>query len=365
MTLGTSCLARPRTFVIAEAGVNHNGSLNRALELVEVAARAGADAVKFQTFKAEALVSRHARKADYQARNTGDAGAQLEMLRALELSREEHVVLRDRCRVAGIAFMSTAFDLDSLRFLAGLDPPAIKVSSGDVTAAPLLLEIGRLDRPVILSTGMCDLPEIERALGVLAYGLLRGQVPSREAFASAYGSEEGRAVLRKRVTLLHCVTDYPASVDDIHLQAMRVMRSAFGLPVGYSDHTEGTAVALAAVALGATVIEKHFTLDRGLPGPDHAASLEPDELSRMVADIRTVERSLGEARKEPSAAELPNRTVARRSLVAATAIRCGELFTHENLSVKRPGDGRDPLDYWLLIGQPASRDYAADELIDP
>lgn len=359
-------MPKPRVFVIAEAGVNHNGSLDLALQLVEAAARAGADAVKFQTFKADQLVSSRARKAEYQVQNTGEAGNQLEMLRRLELSPEAHRALAARCTEVRIAFMSTAFDIESLRFLATLKMPAVKIASGDVTAAPLVLEAARLGRPLIVSTGMCTLEEIREALGVIAYGLIGGgHRPSRAAFAEAYASDTGRAALVEKVTLLHCVTEYPAPFADVHLRAMELLRNTFGLRVGYSDHTVGTSIALAAVARGATVLEKHFTLDRALPGPDHRASLEPDELVRLVREVREIEAALGMERKGPTPSEIPNRLVARRSLVAAKPIARGEAFTDRNLAVKRPGGGLAPIAYWEMLGRPASRDYAADDLIEP
>jgi N-acetylneuraminate synthase len=358
--------AREKTFVIAEAGVNHNGSLERALELVEVAAMAGVDAVKFQTFRAARLASSGARKAEYQITTTGADEDQLSMLRSLELSYQAHHVLAERCAQLGVSFMSTAFDLDSLRFLARFDMPATNIPSGDVTAAPLVLEAARIGRPILLSTGMCTLEEIEEALAVIAFGLTRhAEQPSRNSFAKAYASPDGRRAVAETVTLLHCVTEYPAALGDVNLRAMEVMRERFGLPVGYSDHTLGTSVALAAVALGARVIEKHFTLDRNLPGPDHRASLEPQELADLVRGIREVEIALGKSRKEPSAAELNNRLVARRSVVASRAIERGEPFSAENLDIKRPGVGRSPIEYWELLGTAAARDYAVDEVIEP
>lgn len=355
-----------RVFVIAEAGVNHNGSLDLAFQLVESAARAGADAVKFQTFKADQLVSVRARKADYQVQNTGEAGSQLEMLRRLELSPEAHRALAGRCKELRIAFMSTAFDIESLRFLATLEMPAVKIPSGDVTSAPLVLEAARLGRPLIVSTGMCTLDEIREALGVIAYGLIGGaHRPSRAVFAEAYVSDAGQAALVEKVTLLHCVTEYPAPFAEVHLRAMELLRKTFGLRVGYSDHTVGTSIALAAVARGATVLEKHFTLDRGLPGPDHKASLEPDELVRLVREVREIEEALGMEQKMPTPSEISNRLVARRSLVAAKPIARGEAFTDHNLAVKRPGGGLAPIAYWEMLGRPANRDYAADDLIEP
>lgn len=354
-----------RVLVIAEAGVNHNGSRDLALRLVDAAADAGADIVKFQTFKAKELVTAEAPRAAYQARNTGDGGSQLEMLRRLELSVEDHQALVDRCKERGIAFMSTAFDVASLQFLATLDMPAIKVPSGDVTAAPLLLEAARLRRPIIMSTGMCTLGDVERALGVIAFGLLYNETPGSEAdCAEAYASETGRAALERTVTLLHCSTEYPAPPASVNLRAMETLSQAFGLRVGYSDHTEGVDVSVAAVALGAVVIEKHFTLDRALPGPDHAASLEPDEVRQLVTGVRRVEAALGSSLKAPSAQELATARVARRSVVAARAIRCGETLSLDMLNVKRPGTGVSPFQIWDLVGRKALRDFALDELVE-
>ncbi len=352
-------------FVIAEAGVNHNGSLARALQLIDVAAEAGADAVKFQTFKANRLATAHAQKADYQVANTHEVGNQLDMLSKLELSLQDHAELVQRCRARGIHFMSTAFDKDSLAHLATLGMPALKIPSGDINCGPLLLQAARLNMPLIVSTGMCTLSDIEDALGVIAFGMTQGGTPKgREDLLAAYCSASGRAALRQRVSLLHCVTQYPAPPAAVNLRAMHTMATAFGLPVGYSDHTLGIEVALAAVALGATTIEKHFTLDRGLPGPDHAASLEPAELRQMVVGIRTVEQALGAPQKLPAATEMTNRSVARRSIVAARPIRQGEVFTAASFEMKRPGTGLSPLDAWGLVGQHARRDFAVDELIE-
>lgn len=354
------------TLFIAEAGVNHNGSLETALRLVDVAADAGADIVKFQTFKAEQLVTAGARKAAYQVANTGEDGGQLEMLRRLELSPADHHALRERCRERGIGFMSTAFDAASLDFLATLDMPAVKIPSGDITHAPMLLQAARLGRPLIVSTGMSTLADIEAALGVIAFGLTRsGEPRGRADFEAARCSAQGQAALRERVTLLHCTTQYPAPPAAVNLRAMDTMAQAFGLPVGYSDHTAGIEVAIAAVARGACMIEKHFTLDRGLPGPDHAASLEPAELAQLVEAIRIVEQALGGSSKMPAEAELGNRGVARRSLVAARPIVRGEALSMSALACKRPGTGVSPLELWDRLGRQAARDYAEDELLDP
>jgi N-acetylneuraminate synthase len=355
-----------RTLFIAEAGVNHNGSLELALKLVDAAAAAGADVVKFQTFKAQHLVTAQARKADYQAINTGEGGGQMEMLRKLELAHADHHLLLARCREHGIGFMSTAFDSESLAFLGTLDMPAVKIPSGDITHAPMLLQAARLGRPLIVSTGMSTLADIETALGVIAFALTRSNSPSSRAdFEAARSSAEGQAALLDCVTLLHCVTEYPAPPVSVNLRAMDTMAQAFGLPVGYSDHTAGAAVSLAAVARGATVIEKHFTLDRSLPGPDHAASLEPGELRSLVADIRIIEEALGSRRKGPAAVEIGNRTVARRSIVAARAIAQGERLTLDALAFKRPGTGLPPTEAWDLLGRLAGRAYQPDDLILP
>lgn len=354
-----------RVFIIAEAGVNHNGSVELALGLVEAAAASGADAVKFQTFRADRLVSARARKAGYQAANTDDADdGQLGMLRQLELSDAAHDTIFARCRELGIAFMSTAFDSESLKLVARFDVPAIKLGSGDVTAAPLVLEAARLRRKLLLSTGMCTLADIEEALGVIAFGLLGEQGPGKDAFAAAYASDAGQEALRGVVTLLHCSTEYPAAFADVHLRAMDTLRQAFGLPVGYSDHTPGIAVSLAAVARGATVIEKHFTLDKNLAGPDHRASLAPAELTSLVEGVRQVEDALGDVVKRPTEAELRNRPVVRRGVVAARAIRQGERFTEQSLGIKRPCAGAAPIQFWDLIGTVAKRDYAPDDPVD-
>lgn len=354
----------PKTLVIAEAGVNHNGSVERALQLVEVAAAAGADAVKFQTFRAQALVTRGAPKAEYQTANTGEADSQFEMLRRLELDPQAHVRLRDRCRELGIAFMSTPFDLESLYFLAAeIGVSSIKLSSGDVTNGPLLLATARTGLPVILSTGMSTLAEVEEALAVLAFGYgVKAGLPSRVGLRVAYSGDAGQRLLRERVTLLHCTTEYPAPFDQVNLRAMATLAAAFGLPTGLSDHTPGIAVAVAAVARGACVVEKHFTLDRTLPGPDHLASLEPSELNDLVRSVRQVEAALGEAIKRPAAAELKNLAVARRGLVAIRALGKGEQFSADNLGVKR-GGGDSPMDYWDWLGRTAGKDYAADEAV--
>ena len=355
------------TYIIAEAGVNHNGDLNLARQLIDVAADAGADAVKFQTFRAEQLVSRNAPKAEYQTRTTDKTESQLKMIRKLELTESDHEVLIAHAQSRGIAFLSTPFDVSSLHLLTkrfGLQ--TIKIPSGEITNAPFLLAIARAAQRVILSTGMSTLAEVETALSVLAFGFtaLVTAMPRRGDFEQAFVSEAGQQALRDRVTLLHCTTEYPAPFGEVNLLAMDTMATAFGLPVGYSDHTPGIHISLAAVARGAQVIEKHFTLDRNLSGPDHKASLEPDELRELVRQIREIEQAMGDGIKRPTASEWKNRDVARRSLVAVKAIRAGEMFTEENLTCKRPGTGVSPFSYWQTLGQIARRSYNDDEALD-
>ena len=354
-----------RVFVIAEAGVNHDGCLADALRMVDVAAGAGADAVKFQTFDAARLATRRAGKAAYQVRNTGADDDQLSMLKALELDHDAHRTLAARAVERGIRFMSTAFDLDSLSFLAGLDMPAIKIPSGDLTWGAMLLQAARLGRPLIVSTGMATLEEIREALAVIAFALTCKGAPSGASeLEAAFADPAAQALLRERVTLLHCTTEYPAPLAAVNLRAMDLMAGTFGLRVGYSDHTLGTTVAVAAAARGAVVIEKHFTLDRSRPGPDHAASLEPGELAAMIAAIRDVETALGLARKEPAAEEIANRAIARRSLVATRPIAAGEPFSLDNLTAKRPADGLSPMAIWPLLGRPSLRAYDEDEAVE-
>lgn len=354
-----------RVLIVAEAGVNHNGSLARAHQLVDAAAGAGADAVKFQTFKAERLASAAAQKAAYQVRETGAGQSQLEMLRALELSPDAHAELIQHCADRRIEFLSSPFDEDSLALLVRLRVKRLKLGSGELTNAPILIAAARSGLDVLVSTGMATLAEVEAALGALSFGHLNRQtVPSRAAFADAWASDGGRSWTRAHVTVLHCTTEYPSPVGDANLRAMLTMRDRLGVAVGYSDHTVGDSTILAAVAMGATVIEKHVTLDRHLPGPDHKASIEPDELKRLVDAIRSVEAALGNGIKAPAPSEIANMAVARKSIVAAAPIKKGEVFTAALLTVKRPGTGRTPFDLWDIIGTIASRDYAADESID-
>jgi N,N'-diacetyllegionaminate synthase len=331
-----------RTLVIAEAGVNHDGDLDKALELVDAAAAAGADVVKFQTFKAAALATAAAPRAAYQVRQTGSDDSQLSMLRRLELDAAAHAALVAHCATRGIAFLSTAFDDESLDLLLGLGMPYHKVPSGEITNLPMLRRIGAVGRRVILSTGMATLGEIEAALEAL----------------------EQAGTPRALVTILHCTTDYPASIDDVNLRALGALATAFGTAVGYSDHTQGIAVATAAVALGATVIEKHLTLDRTALGPDHSASLEPDEFAAMVTAIRTVERALGDGIKRPTAHERANRVPARKSIVAARNLPAGHVLAAGDLAVKRPGGGVSPMRWDEVVGRTTTRAYRADEAIE-
>lgn len=345
--------------------MNHNGSIKMARQLIDVAAEAGADAVKFQTFKADKVVSKYAPKAAYQKQTTAKNESLLEMVRKLELDESAHRNLLEHCRRRGIEFLSTPFDFESVDLLARkLKLRRLKIPSGEITNGPYLLHVARTGKPVILSTGMSTLGEIEKALGVLAFGYLsKTNKPSLEKFQKAYASAKGRKVLREKVSLLHCTTEYPAPFDEVNLRAMETMHNAFGLPVGLSDHTTGIAVPIAAVAMGAAIIEKHFTLDRNLPGPDHKASLEPDELEAMITAIRNVELAFGQDQKRPTVSEMKNKDVARKSLVAATVIRRGEIFSPSNLTMKRPGKGISPMLYWTLIGKAAKKDYDTDETI--
>ena len=353
-------------FIIAEAGVNHNGDAELALALIDAAAKAGADAVKFQTFRADLVASATAAKARYQQRAVGSEGSQLAMLRQLELSPALHHVLAERCRRTGIEFMSTAFDLPSLRLLVdAIGVRRLKIPSGEITNGPLLAAIAATTLPVIVSTGMSTLDDVADALGVLATVWLTGTPPrSLSALRALATTPEARAILAERVVLLHCTTEYPAPIADLNLRAMKTLETAFGLPVGFSDHSEGTLMAVAAVARDAVIIEKHFTLDRALPGPDHRASLTPDELVRMVDDIRAVELALGTGIKAPAASERANLPIARRSLIAARALVPGERFGPETVTAKRPGAGLSPMRFWDLAGRCAQRGYEAEESID-
>lgn len=327
------------TKIIAEAGVNHNGSIELAKQMIEEAARAGADYIKFQTFKPEKLVSKYAQKADYQKKTTGNNESQLQMLEKLALSYDDFVELKKYCEQIGIGFLSTPFDEDSIRFLDSLDMDFWKIPSGEITNYPYLVQIAQTGRDIVLSTGMCEMDEIADAMKVL--------------------KENGAG----NISLLHCNTEYPTPYEDVNLLAMKQMRTAFKKQVGYSDHTVGIEVPIAAVALGAEIIEKHFTLDKNMEGPDHKASLEPQELAQMVSAIRHIEKSLGDGNKKRTASEQHNIAAARKSIVAKCAISKGDIFTEANLTVKRPGSGISPMKWKELIGTKAQRDYVEDELI--
>ena len=331
-----------KTLIIAEAGVNHNGDLELAKQIVKAAANAGADLVKFQTFTAERLAIDSAPKADYQNQTTDQKQSQFSMLRQLELTAEMHEQLIVYCSKQGIGFFSTGFDLQSVDYLASLGADRFKIPSGEITNLPYLRHVGAFGKPLILSTGMATLGEIEAALDAC----------------------EIAGTPRSRITVLHCNTEYPTPMCDVNLRAMCSIRDAFGVAVGYSDHTLGIEVPIAAVALGATVIEKHLTLDRNWPGPDHKASLEPDEFAVMVRAIRNIEQAMGDGIKRPSPSESKNKSIARKSLVAARSIKAGEQFTPENLTAKRPGTGVSPMRWDEVMGRTATGDYGADEMIE-
>lgn len=353
---------RGSVYIIAEAGVNHNGDYEKALALVEAAADAGADAVKFQTFNARLLVSASAPKAAYQKRNTGEQDSQLEMLLKLELPHVWHHPLQARARELGLDFLSTAFDHESLQFLNGLELPVYKIASGEITNGPMLWNVARAGRPMILSTGMATLGEIDQALAVLAHGLEFDSPPeSLEAVWLNWTRPQARELIAERVALLHCTSQYPARASEVNLRAMDLLKNTFGLPVGYSDHTEGVLASVAAVARNACIVEKHFTLDRMLPGPDHAASLSPSELKAMVEQIRLVEQMLGQAAKVPQASEWDTRKAARQSLVFARPVSRGQRIVSEDLTSARRGGGLVPMQAWDLVGQAAECDYAAGD----
>ena len=326
-------------YIIAEAGVNHNGDINLAYQLVDAAKAAGVDCIKFQTFKSENLVSHTAQKAEYQKAATGDSSQQ-DMLKQLELSFGEFVSLKEYCDRKGICFLSTPFDFESIEFLNSIEMPFWKIPSGEVTNYPYLVALAKTGKPVVMSTGMCEMQEIEDAITVLR--------------------ENGTSEIK----LLHCNTEYPTPYEDVNLRAMKTLRDAFGVEVGYSDHTKGIEVPIAAVAMGAAVIEKHFTLDRNMEGPDHKASLEPQELKQMVDSIRHIEAALGSGDKKPSPSEKKNMAVARKSIVAAARIKAGDILTEENITVKRPGNGICPMRWKEVLGTRAVRDFEEDELIE-
>ncbi|WP_299231509.1 N-acetylneuraminate synthase [uncultured Bacteroides sp.] len=334
---------RDKVLIIAEAGVNHNGSLEIAKRLVDEASSAGVDIIKFQTFKAEKLVSKAAKQAEYQKKNIGKGEeTQYAMLKKLELSNKQHEELIAYCNLKNIRFFSTAFDMDSIDYLHSLNLGLWKIPSGEITNYPYLKKIASYKEPVILSTGMCELSDIENAIYVLV----------------------ANGVSKDKITVLHCNTEYPTPMKDVNLKAMFEIKEKFGVKIGYSDHTEGIEVPIAAVALGATVIEKHFTLDKNMEGPDHKASLEPNELKAMVKSIRNIEQALGSGHKTVSESERKNIEIARKSIVAAKDIKEGEIFTEDNITVKRPGNGISPMEWENVIGKAAKRDFQEEELIE-
>ena len=334
-------MKKPKTTIIAEAGVNHNGSIEMAKKMIDVAVEAGADIVKFQTFKAETLVTRSADKAEYQKNLTDASESQFDIIKKLELDRNAHEELVTYCNQKNIQFLSTAFDHDSIDMLAQLDMPLYKIPSGEITNLPYLRHIGNMGKPIIMSTGMANLEEVRASLYILV--------------------ESGAK--KEKITILHCNTEYPTPMEDVNLKAMLTIRDELDVAVGYSDHTLGIEIPAAAVAMGATVIEKHFTLDRTLTGPDHAASLEPEELKAMVSTIRNIEKAMGDGVKKPSPSETNNIFIVRKSIVAKKSIKKGDLFTEENLAVKRPGTGISPMDWNKMLRKTADREYKADDLI--
>jgi N-acetylneuraminate synthase len=356
-----------KTLIIAEAGVNHNGSEELAFQLVDVAIAAGANIVKFQTFVTKKLVTKNAEQALYQIKNIGKEESQYQMLNKLELSFSSHKAVKNYCVEQGIEYLSTAFDSESLAFLVDdLQLKCLKIASGELTNTPFVLEHALTGCDIILSTGMADLTEIEFALSVIAFGYLNkclGITPSTNAFKSAYASEAGQKILKEKVTVLHCTTEYPAPLNEVNLNAMELMHEEFQLPIGYSDHTSGILVAMAAVAKGATVIEKHFTLDKSMAGPDHKASIDPQELAQLVQDIRSVELSLGQHLKTPTSSELKNKAVARKSIIANAPIKKGQVLSAENLIILRPGTGISPTKYYDVLGSKAVRDFDEGELL--
>jgi N-acetylneuraminate synthase len=353
-------------YVIAEAGVNHNGDLALARELVDRAADAGVNAVKFQTFNARQLASRSVPKAGYQLQTTEAGQSQFEMLCKLELPRDWHHELRDRAHRRGIEFLSSAFDPDSLDFLETLGMPFYKVPSGELTNGPLLWRFARQRRPLVVSTGMATLSEVELALAVVAHAFNVDIEPSHvDEVWHGWSRAEWRHSLHGQVTLLHCTSQYPTPMHEVNLKAMDTLAQAFGLPVGYSDHTSGILIPVVAAARGAVLIEKHFTLDRAMPGPDHQASLEPDEMTTMVTEIRSIEIALGDGAKSPQVSEWDTRKAARQQVIATRDIRRGECFTRTDLSTARSGRGLPPTSLWGLVGQPALRAYTESEPLDP
>lgn len=333
-------MRKNKTFIIAEAGVNHNGSFEIARQLIDKAVYAGVDCIKFQTFSSKNLVSKTAQKAEYQKRTTDSSENQLEMLKKLELSKPQFEELKNYCQSKNIMFLSTPFDLESIDFLASIGVSVWKIPSGEITNYPYLKAIGQQKGSVIMSTGMCSIEEVKEAVSVL----------------NEFGTTD--------ISLLHCTTEYPAPVESVNLNAMKTLKQKFSCKIGYSDHTKGIEIPIAAVSLGAEIIEKHFTLDRNMEGPDHKASLEPEELKRMVDSIRNVEKALGDGIKRPSEVEKKNITIARKSIVAKIDIKQGDVFSEENLTTKRPGNGISPMLWEFVIGKIAKKDFFEDDIIE-
>lgn len=333
-------MRKNKTFIIAEAGVNHNGSFEIARQLIDKAVYAGVDCIKFQTFSSKNLVSKTAQKAEYQKRTTDSSESQLEMLKKLELSKPQFEELKNYCQSKNIMFLSTPFDLESIDFLASIGVSVWKIPSGEITNYPYLKAIGQRKESVIMSTGMCSIEEVKEAVSVL----------------NEFGTTD--------ISLLHCTTEYPAPVESVNLNAMKTLKQKFSCKIGYSDHTKGIEIPIAAVSLGAEIIEKHFTLDKNMEGPDHKASLEPEELKRMVDSIRNVERALGDGIKRPSEVEKKNITIARKSIVAKIDIKQGDVFSEENLTTKRPGNGISPMLWESVIGKIAKKDFFEDDIIE-
>ncbi len=354
-----------KILIIAEAGVNHNGDINLAHKLIDESKKANADIVKFQTAIPEMVVSRYAEKAAYQKVTTDADENQLEMIKKIMLPFEAFKELKRHCEDVGIKFLSTPFEIDALHFLTDeLKLDLIKIPSGEINNAPLLIEAARSGKKIILSTGMSTLGEIETALGILSFGYLRDDDPSSMYdFIRAYTLAQQKGILQEKIQLMHCTTEYPTPFDEVNLSAIDTIKNAFNLPTGYSDHTPGIAISLAAAARGATVIEKHFTLDKNLPGPDHKASLDPNELKAMVEGIRQIEKSIGDGIKIPTEREYRNIEIVRKSLIANCDIKEGEVFTKENLTIKRPATGISPMKYYDLLGKKSKRDYKEDEII--
>ncbi|MDV7339790.1 N-acetylneuraminate synthase [Terasakiella sp. A23] len=353
--------------VIAEVGVNHNGKIDTALRLVEAAKEAGADIVKFQIFSADGIVLKNVRQADYQVQNIGQKSDQYSMLKSLELSKDDYFKIIDYCQQLEINFLFTPFDEESLdTVLNDFNQRIIKIGSGDLTNAPMLLKIAQHARKVILSSGMASMAEIKMALSILGFGYLQNSIsPGTAAFETAFTQKETQKLLQENVTLLHCTTQYPSPLDSINLRAMKTLKNQFNLKIGFSDHSEGILAAIAAVSLGATVVEKHLTLDRTMEGPDHIASTEPHQFKDMIRSIRDVETALGSDVKAPTQEELKNAQIARKNLVAKKTIKKGDLFTRDNLCVKRSGTGINALTFFDQIGKTADQDYAIDDVIQP